>query len=66
MCRAPPVGRVGRRLLSDLEGRLRADVAARVGPTEASLREPIDVLPGESPGDEPVRSWAFRRHGAWH
>ena len=44
-----------------------ADMAtAWIGPTEAELREPIDVLPGEAPGDEPVRSWAFRRHGAWH
>ena len=43
-----------------------APIAARIGPTEAELRVPIEVLPGESQGDEPVRSWAFRRHGAWH
>jgi predicted TIM-barrel fold metal-dependent hydrolase len=41
-------------------------LANRIGPTEADLRVPIDVLPGESPGDPTVRSWAFRRHGAWH
>lgn len=43
-----------------------AGVAERIGPTEAELRKPIDILPGEGPGDAPVRSWAFRRHGAWH
>lgn len=41
-------------------------IAARIGPTEAQLREPIDLLPGEGTNEEPVRSWAFRRHGAWH
>lgn len=41
-------------------------IAERIGPTEAELRVPIEVLPGEAPGDPPVRSWAFRRHGAWH
>ena len=41
-------------------------IADRIGPTEAALRVPIDVLPGEAPGEPPVRSWAFRRHGAWH
>lgn len=41
-------------------------IADRIGPTEAELRVPIDVLPGEAPGDAPNRSWAFRRHGAWH
>ncbi len=43
-----------------------APIAGRIGPTEAELREPIDMLPGEGPNDAPVRSWAFRRHGAWH
>ena len=41
-------------------------ISARIGPTEADIRVPIDTLPGEAPGDAPVRSWAFRRHGAWH
>jgi predicted TIM-barrel fold metal-dependent hydrolase len=41
-------------------------IADRIGPTEAQLRVPIDVLPGEAPGDAPNRCWAFRRHGAWH
>lgn len=41
-------------------------VAGRIGPTEAEINVPIDVLPGEAPGDAPVRSWGFRRHGAWH
>jgi predicted TIM-barrel fold metal-dependent hydrolase len=41
-------------------------IANQIGPTEADLREPIDILPGEGPNEKPVRSWAFRRHGAWH
>ena len=41
-------------------------IGERIGPTEADLRVPIDVLPGERPGEPAVRSWAFRRHGAWH
>jgi hypothetical protein len=36
-------------------------IAAKIGPTEADLKVPVDRLPGEAP----VRSWAFRRHGAW-
>jgi predicted TIM-barrel fold metal-dependent hydrolase len=41
-------------------------IAERIGPTEADIREPIDVLPGEAEEGRPFRSWAFRRHGAWH
>jgi hypothetical protein len=43
-----------------------APVAGKIGPTESDLRVPVDRLPGEAPGEAPVRSWAFRRHGAWH
>jgi predicted TIM-barrel fold metal-dependent hydrolase len=43
-----------------------AQIAGRIGPTEADIREPIDVLPGEAEEGRPFRSWAFRRHGAWH
>jgi predicted TIM-barrel fold metal-dependent hydrolase len=43
-----------------------APLATRIGPSELAIREPIDILPGEAPGDPPIRSWAFRRHGAWH
>jgi predicted TIM-barrel fold metal-dependent hydrolase len=41
-------------------------VADKIGPTELDLRVPVERLPGETPGEAPVRSWAFRRHGAWH
>jgi predicted TIM-barrel fold metal-dependent hydrolase len=41
-------------------------LAERIGPTEAEIRVPIDVLPGEAEEGRPFRSWAFRRHGAWH
>ncbi len=57
-------GNAARCYFIDLED--LAPIAQRIGPTEAALREPIDTLPGEGPNDAPVRSWAFRRHGAWH
>lgn len=41
-------------------------VAEKIGPSEADLRVPVEVLPGEGPGEAPIRSWAFRRHGPWH
>jgi predicted TIM-barrel fold metal-dependent hydrolase len=41
-------------------------IAERIGPTEAEIRVPIDTLPGEAEEGKPFRSWAFRRHGAWH
>lgn len=41
-------------------------VAERIGPTEGDIRVPIDLLPGEAPGEAYNRSWAFRRHGPWH
>jgi predicted TIM-barrel fold metal-dependent hydrolase len=41
-------------------------VAKRIGPTLAEMNVPIEVLPGEAPGDAPNRSWAFRRNGPWH
>lgn len=41
-------------------------IAERIGPTEADIHVPIDTLPGEAEEGKPFRSWAFRRHGAWH
>jgi predicted TIM-barrel fold metal-dependent hydrolase len=41
-------------------------VADRIGPTEAQLRTPVERLPGRGPGEQPVRSWAFRDAGPWH
>jgi predicted TIM-barrel fold metal-dependent hydrolase len=62
--RAMLAGNAARCYYLDL-GELRP-IAERIGPTEAELRAPIEVLPGEAEGEKPVRSWAFRRHGAWH
>jgi predicted TIM-barrel fold metal-dependent hydrolase len=41
-------------------------IAGKIGPTVTDIQVPIDTLPGETEEGRPFRSWAFRRHGAWH
>jgi predicted TIM-barrel fold metal-dependent hydrolase len=43
-----------------------APIAARIGPTEAELREPVDALPERAAGDVRMKSWGFRVGGPWH